>query len=415
MAPTQEYRDPLYGFIEVDELEQRIIDTHAFQRLRGIVQLGTTPLVYPSGHHTRFEHALGTMDTSSELYDRLTRRQDTLDILGWNKTTLDFNRRVLRLAALLHDIGHAPFSHATEELFPGSKLHEDYSYDLITGSELGDLISHELGNDSKERVAGIAIGKTRHQEDSFLSELLAGDIGTDRVDYLARDSHHLGVAYGRFDRHRLFNTLRVRHNETTQGPELAITEGGLHAVEGFLLARYFMFVDVYFHRTRRILDTHLTEFIRDLLPGNTYPATVEEFLMWDDAAILRALQKRRSDPMARRVIAREFFRECFSTVDHPERAELVGFRLLSKAIRAEFGDDNLRFDSAEKTPYRYDTPPILVSTSAGFSSLVDCSPLIYNLNRIRKNRIYVRSDLRQEAQTFCQEWWKTNVDDIPGR
>ena len=73
MAPTQEYRDPLYGFIEVDDLEQRIIETPAFQRLRGIVQLGTTPLVYPSGNHTRFEHALGTMDASSELYDRLTR------------------------------------------------------------------------------------------------------------------------------------------------------------------------------------------------------------------------------------------------------------------------------------------------------------------------------------------------------
>ena len=412
MAPTQEYRDPLYGFIEVDDLEQRIIETPAFQRLRGIVQLGTTPLVYPSGNHTRFEHALGTMDASSELYDRLTRRDDTLDVLDWNRNTLDLNRRLLRLAALLHDIGHAPFSHATEELFPNSKEHEDYSYDLITQLEIGDTIDHTLGDGTKDRVAGIAINKAQTADDSFLSELLAGDIGTDRVDYLARDSHHLGVAYGTFDRHRLFNTLHVRRNETTQGPELAITDGGLHAVEGFLLARYFMFVDVYFHRTRRILDIHLTEFIRDLLPGNTYPAAVEEFLEWDDTAILRALHERRSDPIARRVIAREFFRECFSTVDHPERAALVGFQSLSKTIRDEFGDDNLRFDSAEKAPYRYDTPPILVSTSAGFSSLVNCSPLIQSLNRIRKNRIYVRSDLRQKAQDFCQEWWKTNVDDI---
>ena len=233
-----DYRDPIYGFITLNELEQKIVDSSPFQRLRRILQLGPTNLVYPTANHTRFEHSLGALHITGELFDQLMKRPDSREILNWSTEEAEENRKLLRLAALLHDVGHAPFSHATEDLFPDEVEHEEYTYRIVTETEIGGLIDEELGDGARIRVAEIATEKAKSASDSFLSEILTGDIGSDRIDYLARDSHHLGVAYGEFDAHRLLNTLFIRHNEEKDGPELALEGGGVHAIEGFLLARY---------------------------------------------------------------------------------------------------------------------------------------------------------------------------------
>ncbi|MDH7578962.1 MAG: HD domain-containing protein [Bacillota bacterium] len=232
-------------------------------------QLGTTFLVYPSANHTRFEHSLGTLFVIDNMLTlALTNRPQ--EILKWNKDEAEYYRGLARLSALLHDLGHAPFSHAGEELFPiagqEQKLtHEDYTFGIITETELSQYIDNCYGPGAARKVAEIATGRAKTREMAFLSELLTGDFGADRIDYLIRDSYHLGVQYGRFDVPRLLNTIHVRLNEEKQGPELALESGGLHTVEGFLLARYFMFLDVYFHKTRRILDQHLVDLQRNRL------------------------------------------------------------------------------------------------------------------------------------------------------
>lgn len=420
MMAAVDYRDPLYGFITLDELENRVVDLAPFQRLRRIRQLGPTSLVYPSGDHTRFEHALGTLQASTEMFDRLVTPRQARELLGWDDQTIALNRKLMRLAALLHDVGHAPFSHATEELFPNGAKHEDYTFRIITETEIGSTIDSELGDGSVQRVAEIAIGKARAASDVFLSELLTGDIGTDRIDYLIRDSHHLGVAYGRFDYHRLFNTLFIRDSRDSrdsrekQGPDLAIEDGGLHSVEGFLLARYFMFLDVYFHKTRRILDLHLTEFMRSWLPGGLFPADVNKFVELDDADVVQALKQNNTD-VSRRVFARQFYRLAFETVDHPDSAQLVAFKWLVEQVQAQYPAENIRIDEAEKDPYKYSAPPLFVLIGEGpskYRSITDRSTLISSLKIIRKKRIYALESIRREVSEFCREKWASNLQGI---
>ena len=272
---------------------------------------------------------------------------------------------------------------------------------FVSRNESSDRL---LGRDVKVRVAEIAVGQPKSITDSFLSELLTGDIGSDRLDYLLRDSHHLGVAYGYYDLHRLLNTLFARHNTEKDGPELAIEEGGLHAAEGFLLARYFMFLDVYFHKTRRILDAHLTEFLKDWLPDETYPESLDAFLKLDDIKLLNSLVDNDGE-LAKRVISRQFFRSSFETVDHPEAAELVAFKWLQNDVISEFRAENIRIDEAEKAPYSYTAPPIFVKTSRGYQSLPERSSLVNNLRTIQKKRIYANQNVRSEVELFCANRW----------
>jgi len=191
---SRDYRDPLYGFITVDEIEQRIIDSIYFQRLRSINQLGTTFFVYPSAMHSRFEHSLGTLFVVDKLFDAIFSKPGATEVFGWDKNTYQMNKKMLRLAALLHDLGHAPFSHAAEDLFPykdGSDKrysHEDYTYRFIAGTEIATLISSALGQDVPQKVAEIASERALDKDIAFLSELLTGDFGADRIDYLIRDS-----------------------------------------------------------------------------------------------------------------------------------------------------------------------------------------------------------------------------------
>ncbi len=212
-------------------LSKRFIDSRAFQRLRRISQLGPTNLVYPTANHTRLEHSLGTLQSSDELLRELLDRSPGIDVLDWNRQEKLEARTLLRLASLLYGVGHAPFSHAAEDLFPEELKHEDYTYKIIVESELGDIVDRHMGRDARMRVAEISIGQAKSSKDIFLSQLLTGNWGTDRMEYLKRDSHHLGVAYGQFDRSRLITTLSIRENPDNGGSELILEKGGLYAVE----------------------------------------------------------------------------------------------------------------------------------------------------------------------------------------
>ena len=204
-----------------------------------------------------FEHI--EKQTDPEIWnDRVLSR---LKVEGLNR---DASLQVLRLAALLHDIGHLPFSHAGEGILPSGKKHEHFS--VAIARSLTDVVDGLFFDGATEKAIHLITpdGMESPTELSFLRGLVSGQIDADRCDYLLRDSLYCGVSYGRFDVERLIESLCMV--STDEGMSLGITKGGLHAVEALVFARYYMFSQVYFHRTRRLFDYYLSEYLPFVLP-----------------------------------------------------------------------------------------------------------------------------------------------------
>ena len=208
---TYEIRCQVYGFIKLSDLEWLIISQPAFQRLRRIRQLAWTDYVFPGAMHTRFEHSLGVMHMATMLYDGIVERsRDILrDELGYNDEGLKRHRALVRLTALLHDVGHSPLSHAGEGLFPFRSestidryKHEHYSAEIVRRYFADVIKNHPLNRNygfSADDVANLLEGRPEAGEALFWRDLIAGQLDADRMDYLLRDSLHTGVGYGQYD------------------------------------------------------------------------------------------------------------------------------------------------------------------------------------------------------------------------
>ena len=360
-----EVRDGLYGFIEFDNLDRALIDSKPFQRLRNIHQLAMTYQVYPGATHRRFEHALGVMDCAGRIFDVLFR--DHLSDAVRERTASELEdggkaywRRVVRLGALLHDVGHLPFSHAAEEeLLPKGWNHERITAEIIRSGEIADILKNTRPQIDPEDVVDVCwdVRKRSKVENkvltplkALLNEIITGNtFGADRIDYLLRDSWHVGVAYGRFDPERLIRSLRVVIDPNTEEVALGLDHGGIHAAEGLLLARYFMYTQVYFHDVRRSYDIHLKDFLKAWLPGGIFPTDLTKFLQWSDNEILAGLWTAAVDAsagcheLAVRVLERKHFRTVFelnpSHMRHPKVLDD-----LHTFAQNEFGSENVRVD-----------------------------------------------------------------------
>ena len=225
-------RDPLHGTIVLSDLEEKILDTWQMQRLRGVRQLAMAYLVYPGANHTRFEHSIGTLALSDKICRELN--------LPPEKTAK------VRLAALLHDAGHTAFSHEAESVLQKHiGNHEEIGERLTEKGEIADVLS---GN-------GFSPSEIARLHHTPLGEIITSDIGADRMDYLLRDSHYTGVAYGVVDADRIASTLSI-------GKEgIMLQERGLEAAESLLVARFTMFSTVYLHKTVRIASRMLQHSI----------------------------------------------------------------------------------------------------------------------------------------------------------
>ncbi len=367
MLDNLEIRDPVHGLIYRDSHERELIDTKIFQRLRSLHQLALAHLVYPGATHTRFDHSLGAFHVAGGLAKAL--------LLS------DSDRRLVRLATLLHDIGHGPFSHVSEPILKKhalpaaladkeeSKIHEIISAKIILEN---DELKRHLGDSEREKIVGLLAGTFG---DTYLHEMVSGPIDADKQDYLLRDSHFTGVKYGIYDQERLRNTLRI--HEDNEDRVIAISIDGLHTLEQFVLAKYYMTTQVYRHRIRLITDQMIERGItlgieQDKIGWLTYLYRydgsndfVKEYITWgDDRLMSEAWHQKDSliKDMFDRLQERRLFK-CIldvNTNDFPEPAirnfVFAGpkdfYKPLEQRVAKEFG-----FNPYHVIAYGIDFPP----------------------------------------------------------
>ena len=276
--------DPIHDFIRVYEHEISIIDKPIFQRLRRIRQLSGAHLTYPAAQHTRFEHSLGVMHIASlaghALNEKGIFKSDDIEIL--------------RLAGLLHDIGHGPFSHLFEEIIQEKKIsHEDFGKEIILKSEIGDILSQN-GFD-KKLITRIAFGDSKFQ---YMNEIISGTLSADMMDYLLRDGYFTGAEHAKIDHKRITQSLYVHHKK------LALERSALYSFESMMYSRYQMFKAVYFHKTVRAAEVMLIEALR--LSDDEFGFTsfnLNEYVKLTDEYVLSSLISSKSSKLKR---ARQF-------------------------------------------------------------------------------------------------------------
>ena len=274
LRPVAEIRDPVHGYIKVTEAERDVIDTPFVQRLRRIHQLAGAYLVYPGAVHTRFDHVIGAMQVAGQVAEALSLWVDLMPD----------QIQEIRLAALLHDVGHGPFSHTFEEVLAGktNTTHEDVSQRIIRETSIRDMLNKH--GFSPRKMSDFAVGKYSAKP-PFTNEIIAGGLSADIMDYLLRDSYFTGVEYGKVDVQRVIDSLRVAEKH------IAVDNAGLYAFEALLLARYQMFKAVYFHRTVRAAELMLVNSMK--LAESSLHLTdlsdIDNFLEMTDERILHDL------------------------------------------------------------------------------------------------------------------------------
>ena len=429
MAKRQhEFCDPIHDFIRVDSDERMVIDSPPLQRLRHIHQLAMTFLVYPGATHRRFEHSLGTMELAGRVYDAVTGPSATKDYVREVFPEVDdeqqrlYWRRVVRLAALCHDIGHLPFSHATEELLPDGWSHERISRDLI----LSDLLSYfeaMIPPVRSDHVAKLAVGPKKAKDMPFspweriLAEIIVGDaFGVDRMDYLLRDSLHVGVTYGNFGHHRLIDTLKILPLPTDEASSselsLGVEMGGLQSAEALLMARYFMYSQVYFHRVRMIYDQHLIDFLAEWLEDDQFSIdTVGHLSITDNevtVAILDAARDRKKPGhnWAKRLAKREHFRFFYSPLPQHYERHPDPMIAIYKAMQTKYGFDMVKKAKREDEGGKVEFP--VHTESQEVASSITISDVLQKLPEIDKEYIYVDDVILRDAK----KWLENNTDSI---
>ncbi|HYG64339.1 MAG TPA: HD domain-containing protein [Thermoanaerobaculia bacterium] len=395
-------RDPVHGFIRADPLEAALINSRPVQRLRFIHQLGFTFLVFPGAEHSRFSHVLGAMHLAGRVYDALCSRAEGLLPPG----TASRERRLVRAAALVHDLGHAPFSHSAEGLFEDGIDHEEMTRRLLRAPEIEEVFARHGAGITTGDVARLLAGGGDPAE-RLLAQIVSGELDIDKMDYLLRDSLYCGVRYGSYDLDRLLDTMLPIADPDTGDWGVGVDEGGVHALEALVMARYYMFTQVYFNVTGKALELHLNEWL--LESGIRWPAEPELFLEQDDVSVWAAMRASRS-PHARAVVAREHFPVAFETREHLTREEKERFESLLPALRERFGAGNLLLSNSAKDPHRLGRQRVLVRRFDGsLEPMEEASQFIRHLSRIDRYRVYTPPPLREAVAAGFRERWEPSA------
>ena len=286
----------------------------------------------------------------------------------------------------------------------GDRSHESIGRDLILSGEISDIIrTHGLYRIDPEEVAYIATGEGEAPNQAALvaKEMIAGDLGVDRMDYLRRDSYMCGVAYGMFDLHRLVATLMLARREDDGTPALALERGGVNAAEGLLAARYFMFSQVYFHHVRVMYDEHLIRFLRSYLPDGRYPEN-DVYLSYDDIEVMSLLRNNaEQDVHARAITAREHFRMVYGRDADPSTDFDIEAQLTEGLER--FGDRAI-IRSSSKSAVALQRGDVLVvdPLSGRVADILDRSQMLAALGGVGYLRVFAHRDIKDEVQDEVQ-------------
>ena len=376
-----EVRDPIHGAVLVSDEEGHIVDHPFVQRLRGIKQMGFSELPFPGAVHSRYAHSVGVMELAGRAFDAITRHGPA----RLSEPRRAILRSCVRLAALCHDLGHAPFSHCTEFAMPKlhqlaiqaydprlvagrlDKLasHEDYTIAILTqsslaraieahfpfcGSHVAARVSHEVTVDDGFFLDG---GRDWRR---VCSQLISSELDVDRLDYLQRDSYYSGARYGLIDVGWLIGNLECHVSQGSELPtrpglrgdtvSLALDHRAIYAFDDFMIARYHMFVMVYFHHKsvvfEEMLKRHFTEAVcRD--SAYPFPTDMEQYLEMDDVH-LHSYLRSSPDPWARRIVERRAYRRALEL--HGSQREVATD--LAVQVLAEAGIDWLHASSTGK-------------------------------------------------------------------
>ena len=340
---TYRIRDPIHGLIEVSEREKKLIDTPVFQRLRRIRQLAMAFLVYPSALHTRFDHSIGVM----HIVGRICTKLKELESNGIN----DQDIKLMRFAALIHDIGHGPFSHVSEDLLEKharnqtgigetrEKIHEQITVDIIqTDPEIKSILNDD------ERDFVIKLIKEKDIRD-WRRNVISSELDADKMDYLLRDSYFAGVKYGQYDLEQVIESCRI--SKDRNATSLVISDKGIYALEQLLLARYHMTQQVYWHRVSLISNQMIIRGITLAIEAgnikmkelyqydeNDKENFIQRYLNYHDEKVIDLLRHCEQEK-AREIFNRLYNRNLFKTVAELPLKEVDDARASSRLLRME--------------------------------------------------------------------------------
>jgi HD superfamily phosphohydrolase len=415
-------RDPIHGSIDFTAEERAVIDSRFYQRLRYIKQLGFADLAFPGATHSRYSHSIGAMSVATRVFDALYK---PVMIPMVERRRL---RQTLRLAVLLHDLGHPPLSHTSEKILPlrsalplpewmaqgedAQASHEDMTLLLLLRSELADTIRVNFGpmGITPEHVAALISGRSPNSADYFrvmgvdhapvLRQIVSSELDADRMDYLLRDSFFTGVHYGRFDLDWLIqNVTAVEQNGALV---MGLDRRAVLAFEDFLLSRYHMFLSVYYHSTSINYERMLANFFASAADEYSLSPDPEKYVFADDIQLISAL--RQSDNVwAKRIVNRRGFSLLLELNPFEREVDL-------EPVRAALKDEGIESFEVESLGVlsKYfladeEQPPILVRTAPGaWARIEDYTPLFRRYaESARLVRIYVAPEQRERARQLA--------------
>lgn len=371
------FRDQIHGDMELSNAELRLVRTKAFERMRYIKQLAFAEYEYAGATHNRYQHSLGVCQCITDMYNAVNKNSPNFFQEG--------DLELLRMMALVHDLGHSPFSHASEVL--SDITHEERLTDILrslrkdiilpinTSVEAWDLVNQVYQGDGY-----MYISNPHYQ---VLHTFMDGFIDADKLDYLERDALNCGVSYGVFDRQDLINNLCILRDN--RGREvLGIKEEGIQALESFILARYYMFNKVYFNPQERIYRYQYVETMQKLLPNGKYPNDVKKFLALDDTKYVRKLP----------FLLNSAYKLVYNTEFNAK---------VKQAVESKLGDLIL-CDTPKKVVFRRDESDTTVWVKNSITGAVvpcaEVSPIIKGIQfaNVHKLRFYTQSSIESEIR-----------------
>jgi HD superfamily phosphohydrolase len=443
-----EIRDVIHGSIRIESAELPVIDSRYFQRLRQIKQLGFAENSFPSATHNRYIHSLGAMNTASRAFETIFAGSALQREAPGAYARF---RAVVRLGALLHDIGHGPLSHTTEFAMPDVRelkvpglhlpkgksrqaTHEDYTLKIILDSGLTPLLEragvehgfgpvHVAGLVDPDLIIGDGFFQERIAGETIdfrpvLKQLISSELDADRMDYLRRDSLHAGVSYGQFDFDWLVGSL-TSHIVSAPGGTghdknnkcyLALQHRALYAFEDFLISRFHMFLMVYFHYKSVVFDEMLQQYLTGPECDYRLPSDIEAYCDYNDAHLYSHLARSQNE-WARRITEKRPYRmlvELHSGIPATKTATVEQQRLLAK-IQKDLGNQCINYLTSTSTGelskyFRKPGDPIFVRydnhySAPGFIPLQQCTDLFQRYSEKRQiTRLYVAPERYAECR-----------------